>query len=184
MPSSQRRSSPASVAGKADAEQAASPLLQLEVKISLGDVEGRIDHLTIDLSRKRLFIAELGKGAVGIVDLEGRQVVHTIGGLKEPQGVAYVPSTDTLFVTNAGDGSVLLFRGSDYEPAGRLDLGTDADNIRVDAAGSRALKRSNPPAAGLRRPPTVAAIGPDNFCMACFGEIAKVRPARISVTGW
>lgn len=125
------------IAGQADAEQAASPLMQLEVKIPLGDVEGRIDHLAIDLSRKRLFIAELGKGAAGIVDLEGRQVVHTIGGLKEPQGVAYVPSTDTLFVTNAGDGALLLFRGSDYEPAGRLDLGADADNIRVDAAANR-----------------------------------------------
>ena len=39
------------IAGQADAEQAASPLLQLEVKIPLGDVEGRIDHLAIDLSR-------------------------------------------------------------------------------------------------------------------------------------
>ena len=58
------------IAGQADAEQAASPLMQLEVKIPLGDVEGRIDHLAIDLSRKRLFIAELGKGAAGIVDLE------------------------------------------------------------------------------------------------------------------
>jgi DNA-binding beta-propeller fold protein YncE len=121
----------------AGAEQAGPSPLQLELKIFLGDVEGRIDHLAIDLSRKRLFIAELGNDTVGIVDLEGHQVVHTIGGLKEPQGVAYVPSTDTLFVTNAGDGSVRLFRGSDYEPAGRLDLGADADNIRVDAAANR-----------------------------------------------
>jgi YVTN family beta-propeller protein len=123
--------------GQADAEQASSSPLQLELKIFLGDVEGRIDHMAIDLPRKRLFVAELGNNAVGIVDLEGHKVVHTIGGLKEPQGVAYVPSTDTLFVTNAGDGSVRLFRGSDYEPAGQLDLGADADNIRVDAAANR-----------------------------------------------
>jgi hypothetical protein len=45
----------------------------------------------------------------------------------EPQGVCYVPSTDTPFVTNAGEGSVWLFRGSDYEAAGRLDLGDDAN---------------------------------------------------------
>jgi DNA-binding beta-propeller fold protein YncE len=57
--------------------------------------------------------------------------------LKEPQGVAYVPSSDTLFVANAGDGSVLLFRGADYEAAGRIELGDDADNIRVDAASNR-----------------------------------------------
>jgi len=123
--------------GQADAEQESSSPLQLELKIFLGDVEGRIDHLTIDLSRKRLFVAELGNGTVDVIDLEDHQVVHTIGGLKEPQGVGYVAAIDTLFVTNAGDGSVLLFRGPDYEPAGRLNLGEDADNIRVDAAANR-----------------------------------------------
>jgi DNA-binding beta-propeller fold protein YncE len=124
------------IAGQADAEQASSSPLQLELKIFLSDVQGRIDHLAIDLSRKRLFVAELGNGTVDVVDLEGHQVVHTIEGLKEPQGLAYVASTDTLLVANAGDGSVRLFRGSDYEPAGRIDLGDDADNIRVDAASN------------------------------------------------
>ena len=36
-----------------------------------------------------------------------------------------------------GDGSVLLFRGADYAPAGRVELGDDADNIRVDTASNR-----------------------------------------------
>src|SRR5262245_39777881 len=45
---------------QAGAEQASSSPLQLELKIFLSDVEGRIDHLAIDLSRKRLFVAELG----------------------------------------------------------------------------------------------------------------------------
>src|SRR5712691_9421867 len=85
--------------------------LQLESKIPLGDVRGRIDHMAIDLPRQRLFVAELGNDSVGIVDLKNRKVVHTITGLKEPQGVGYVPSTDALYVANAGDGSVRLFQG-------------------------------------------------------------------------
>ena len=118
--------------------QAPSPsLMQLESKIPLGDVSGRIDHLAIDLSRRRLFVAELGNNTVGVVDLNERKVQHVVTGLKEPQGVAYVPSSDTLFVANAGDGSVLLFRGANYEAAGRIELGDDADNIRVDAASNR-----------------------------------------------
>ena len=32
--------------------------LRLEVKIPLGDVRGRIDHMAIDLARNRLFVAE------------------------------------------------------------------------------------------------------------------------------
>jgi YVTN family beta-propeller protein len=90
--------------------QAPSPsLMQLESKIPLGDVKGRIDHLAIDLSRRRLFVAELGNDTVSVVDLNEQKVKHVITGLKEPQGIGYVPSSDTLFVANAGDGSVLLF---------------------------------------------------------------------------
>ncbi|TMK15781.1 MAG: hypothetical protein E6G75_12495, partial [Alphaproteobacteria bacterium] len=43
--------------------------LQLETKIPLGDVKGRIDHMAIDLPRRRLFVAELGNDTVGVVDL-------------------------------------------------------------------------------------------------------------------
>jgi YVTN family beta-propeller protein len=115
---------------------AQAPLL-LEDKIQLGDVGGRIDHLAIDLSHKRLFVAELGNDTVGVVDLDARKVRHNITGLKEPQGVGYVPANDTLFVANGGDGSVLLFRGESHAAAGRIDLGDDADNIRVDGVSGR-----------------------------------------------
>jgi DNA-binding beta-propeller fold protein YncE len=83
--------------------------LQLEAKIPLGDVRGRIDHMAVDLKRKRLFIAELGNDSVGIADLTNGKLIQTIAGLKEPQGVGYEPSTDTLFIANACDGSVRLF---------------------------------------------------------------------------
>ena len=80
--------------------------LVLESKIALGNVSGRIDHLAIDSARNRLFVAELGNDSVGVVDLKERKLLRRITGLKEPQGVGYVASTDTLYVSNAGDGSV------------------------------------------------------------------------------
>jgi len=111
--------------------------LKLEAKIALGNVSGRIDHMAIDLARQRLFVAELGNNSVGIVDLNGHKVIRTLEGLKEPQGVAYLPATDTVYAANAGDGSVRLFRGPDYAPAGQIDLGDDADNIRLDIPANR-----------------------------------------------
>ena len=111
--------------------------LELEAKIPLGDVTGRIDHLAFDPKRHRLFVAELGNGSVGVVDLDNRKVIHVISGLKEPQGVAYVPSSDTLYVASGGDGSVRVFHAADYAAAARIDLGDDADNVRVDAAANR-----------------------------------------------
>jgi DNA-binding beta-propeller fold protein YncE len=118
--------------------QTASPPLILEAKILLGQVSGRIDHLDIDVKRQRLFVAELGNNSLGVVDLAAGKVLHRIAGLSEPQGVAYVPFLDSVFVANAGDGSVRVLRGEDLTAVGRIELGDDADNVRVDTARKRA----------------------------------------------
>jgi DNA-binding beta-propeller fold protein YncE len=113
------------------------PVLELEAKIPLGNVRGRIDHLAIDASRQRLFVAELGNDTVGVVDLGQRRTIRQITGLKEPQGIGYVASTDTVYIANAGDGTVYLFQGESLAPAGQLALGADADNVRVDDGSHR-----------------------------------------------
>ena len=113
--------------------RAAEPApLVLERTIALKGVTGRIDHLAVDLARKRLFVAELGNGTVDVIDLAAGSVIRRIEGLKEPQGLAYAPAADILAVASAGDGSVRLFRGADLAPAGTVDLADDADNIRLD----------------------------------------------------
>jgi DNA-binding beta-propeller fold protein YncE len=119
--------------------QTATPPLILDGKIPLGQVSGRIDHLGIDVKRQRLLVAELGNNSLGVVDLAGGKVLLRIVGLSEPQGVAYVPFADSIFVANAGDGSVRVLRGDDLGPIGRIELGDDADNVRVDTARNRVL---------------------------------------------
>ena len=47
--------------------------------------------------------------------------------------------SDSVFVANAGDGSVRVLRGEDLTPIGRIELGDDADNVRVDTARNRVL---------------------------------------------
>jgi DNA-binding beta-propeller fold protein YncE len=111
------------------AERAA---LVLEAKIPLGDVKGRIDHLAIDVAHRRLFIAELGNNTIGVVDIDGRKIVRRLEGFDEPQGVAYVPETETLYVANGGNGVLSALRGVQLEFAGKLALDEDADNIRID----------------------------------------------------
>jgi YVTN family beta-propeller protein len=119
--------------------QTAGPPLVLEAKIPLGAVSGRIDHLAIDLKRQRLLVAELGNNSLGVVDLAAHKVLRTITGLSEPQGVGYEPGSDTVYVANAGDGSVRVLRGEDLAPVGRVELGEDADNVRVDAPRKEVL---------------------------------------------
>jgi DNA-binding beta-propeller fold protein YncE len=120
------------MAGAAERE----PLV-LETKIPLGEVKGRIDHLAVDVARRRLFIAELGNNTVGVVDIDARKVVRRLEGFDEPQGVAYFAQTDTLYVANGGDGELHAFRGAQLEPVGKLSLGDDADNVRIDRVQGR-----------------------------------------------
>jgi DNA-binding beta-propeller fold protein YncE len=107
--------------------------LVLETKISLPDVDGRIDHMAIDLAHQRLFVAELGNDSVGVVDLAHRKVIRTLDHMKEPQGVAYEANTETLYVSSGLDGAVRLFVGMALKPGDVIPLGRDADNMRIDA---------------------------------------------------
>jgi DNA-binding beta-propeller fold protein YncE len=113
--------------------------LRLEAKILLGDVRGRIDHLAIDVKRQRVFVAELGNDSVGVIDLAAHSLLRTISGLSEPQGVGYEPSTDTLYVANARDGSVRFYEADEYKAIGRIELGSDADNVRIDPTAKRII---------------------------------------------
>lgn len=109
--------------------------LVLERTIPLAGVQGRIDHLAIDPKRKRLFVAELGNGSVEAIDLASGRSLGRAGGLKEPQGVAYLPARNELAVASGGDGVVRFYRADDLALVSSIAVGGDADNLRVDAGG-------------------------------------------------
>jgi YVTN family beta-propeller protein len=163
----------------APAQSADASPLQLETKIVLGDVRGRIDHMAIDLKRQRLFVAELGNDSVGIIDLANRQFIHRITGLREPQGVGYEPSTDMLYVANAGDGSVRLFEGSDYKTTGRIELGSDADNIRVDALSNRVFIGYGSGGLAVIDPATRSKIG--DISLKAHPEAFQIEPSTSQI---
>jgi hypothetical protein len=113
--------------------------LRLEATISLGDVKGRIDHLAMDMQRRRLFVAEIGNDSVAVVDLESGRLLRTLAGFAEPQGLAYVPATDELYVANGGDGTVRILDGGSFASHGLIALGDDADNVRTTVQPARVI---------------------------------------------
>jgi YVTN family beta-propeller protein len=111
--------------------------LRLEKAIELPGVQGRIDHMSIDVRGQRLFVAALGNNTLEVIDLKSGKRLKTITGLTEPQGVLYVPETNRLYVANAKDGSVRLFDGTSYALLKTIEYGDDADNLRYDLARHR-----------------------------------------------
>lgn len=113
--------------------------LQLEEQIPVPNVAGRLDHFTADAKRKRLIFSALGNNSVEIVDVFAGRVMHSITGVAEPQGPLYVPDVDKLFVADAGDGKLSIFDGGAYTLRKSINLGTDPDNVRYDAASKKVL---------------------------------------------
>ena len=108
--------------------------LKLEKTIQLPEVQGRIDHMSLDVKGQRLFVAALGNNTVEVVDLKAGKRTSTISGLQEPQGVLYVASKDRLFVASSKDGTVKMFDGTSLRLLKTIEYGDDADNLRYDSA--------------------------------------------------
>jgi DNA-binding beta-propeller fold protein YncE len=75
----------------------------------------------------------LGNGSVEVLDVERRERISEIRGLKEPQGVLYDAEHNQLYVATGGDGKVRIYDGKSLGLESTLDFGDDADNLRVDA---------------------------------------------------
>ncbi len=116
-----------------------SPLLRLQQQIPLPGVEGRIDHLSVDRSSRRVFLSELGNGTVEAIDLAHGRRAGQIHGLKEPQGVLYALANSTLYVATGGDGMVRSYDSHSLQMLKSMPLGDDADNVRYDAAHNTVL---------------------------------------------
>ncbi len=108
--------------------------LKLKQTIPLPGIEGRIDHFTFDPAGERLFVCALGNNTVEVLDLRKGERIHSVTGLGAPQGVAYVPEVNRLFVANDKDGICKIYDGKSFQVVGELNLKDDADNVRYDEA--------------------------------------------------
>src|SRR5581483_10050282 len=117
---------------------ASTSVLDLEATIPLPAVKGRIDHLTIDGARGRLFVAALGNDTIEVVDLKQRRHERSLTGFAEPQGVLYVARHDRVYVANGRGDRVDILDAASLDRAKRVDA-EDADNLRLDPTGNRVI---------------------------------------------
>jgi DNA-binding beta-propeller fold protein YncE len=118
------------------AAQSAAPL-KLKQTFPLAGVEGRIDHLAFDPTGERLFVCGLGNNTVEVLDPRKGERVHSIAGLGAPQGVAYAPELNRLFVANDKGGVCKIYDGKSFQVVAELRFEDDADNVRYDETRKR-----------------------------------------------
>ena len=107
---------------------------KLKQTISLPGVEGRIDHLALDTPGERLFVCALGNNTLEVLDLRKGERIHSITGLGAPQGIAYIPELNRIFVANDKGGILKIYDAKSFQTVGELNFEDDADNVRYDAA--------------------------------------------------
>jgi DNA-binding beta-propeller fold protein YncE len=106
--------------------------LRLVQTIPLPNVKGRIDHMDVDVKGKRLFVAGLENGTLEVVDLKEGKWARSIPGFKAPQGIAYLPSLNKVFVASNDDGVVRVFRGDTFELLDTIPLDLGPNRVSYD----------------------------------------------------
>jgi DNA-binding beta-propeller fold protein YncE len=115
------------------AAEAAPPLI-LTATVPLEGVKGRFDHFAS--GKGRVFVSGLGNNSLEVIDLFQGTRSHEITGVPNPQGVAFSPEANKLFVASE-KGKLYIYDGDSYKLISTLDFDGGADNLRYDAATKR-----------------------------------------------
>jgi DNA-binding beta-propeller fold protein YncE len=95
-------------------------------------VNGRIDHMDVDVEGKRLFVAGLENGSLEVIDLRVGKWLKSIPGFKKTQGVAYVRSLNKVFVASGDDGMLRVFRGDTLGLLDEIKLELGPNRVAYD----------------------------------------------------
>jgi DNA-binding beta-propeller fold protein YncE len=150
--------------------------------IDLPGVEGRIDHLAVDMVAQRLFVAALGNNTVEVLDLKSGKHLKSLPGFKEPQGIAVVPEARLVAVANGQGEGVQFIDAGDFHLTKAVRLGDDSDNVRYDLTAKRVFVGFGSGALGAVSPADSKVLGqaklsghPESFQLEQSGSRAFVN---------
>ena len=84
--------------------------LRLVQTIPLPGVKGRLDHMGVDLEKKRLFVAAVTNNSLEVVDLTDGKVTKTLGGFKDTQDALFLGGDFNKLYVSSLDGHVRVFQ--------------------------------------------------------------------------
>ena len=127
-------SNPSSAPANAPPAAETGPPMILTASVPLEGVKGRFDHFAS--GKGKIFVSGLGNNSVEVIDLFQGTRSHEIAGVPNPQGVAFSPEANKLFVASE-KGKVYIYDGDSFKLLSTLEFDGGADNLRYDAATKR-----------------------------------------------
>jgi hypothetical protein len=88
--------------------------LRLVQTIPLPGVTGRLDHMGVDLEKKRLFVAAVANNTLEVLDLDGGKVIKSLPGFKDTQDALFLGGEVNKLYVSSLDGHVRVFQGESF----------------------------------------------------------------------
>ena len=110
------------------------PALRLVQTISLLGVGGRLDHMAVDIEKRRLFVAAVANGTLEILDLDAGRVINTIPGIKDAQDALFLGGNFNKLYVSSLDGTLRIFQGETFRLIQAIKLEPDPNRLLYDPA--------------------------------------------------
>jgi hypothetical protein len=108
--------------------------LRLVQTISVPGVNGRLDHMAVDLEKKRLFLAAVDNGTLEVIDLDAGKVINSLLGIKDTQDALFLGGHFNKLYVSSLDGTLRIFQGETFRLVQALKLEPDPNRLLYDPA--------------------------------------------------
>jgi hypothetical protein len=106
--------------------------LRLLQTIPLPGVKGRLDHMGVDVEKKRLFVATVDNNTLEIVDLSAGKVIKSLTGFKDTQDALFLGGEFNKLYVSSLDGHVRVFQGETFRLVQDFKIEPDANRLFYD----------------------------------------------------
>ncbi len=108
--------------------QETAPLSLIDT-ITLPNVQGGFNHMSVDAGQQRLFAAAPTNGTIEVVDLKTSKALRSMEG-ERPAAVRFAPEFNQLYATRGQ--SVYIYDGKTLGQLAKVNLGSSLDEIQYD----------------------------------------------------
>jgi len=106
--------------------------LRLVQTITLPGVTGRLDHMAVDLEKKRLFVAAVANNTLEVVDLIGGRPLNSLRGFKDTQDALFLGGDFNKLYVSSLDGHVRVFQGETFRLVQDFKVEPDPNRLFFD----------------------------------------------------